>query len=173
MVLYVVRHADALPVGGLIRRDSDRPLSPRGEQDAVLMGDMLARLDGTMGVILTSPLLRAAQTGEIFQKSLGGGITLRTSQHLEPGFRPKAFVDELKRLRGHQGVVAIGHQPDLSNLIGSLISGGPRAAIAMPACAIARLAFESEDLSGTAVLHWLVTPQAVRAAHVPPGRTHP
>ena len=173
MVLYVVRHADALPVGGLIRRDAERPLSPRGEQDAELMGEALARIDGSIGMILSSPLLRATQTAEVFQKSAGGGITIRTSENLAPGFRPKSLLEELKRLKTLPAVVVIGHQPDLGNLITFLISGNIHAGIAVPACAVARISLESDDLSGAAVLQWLVTPQAVRAARVPSGRTNP
>ena len=137
------------------------------------MGSVLARLDGEVEMILASPLVRAVQTGEIFQKSMGGGIATRTSEHLAPGFRPKSLLEELKGMRNLPAVLAIGHQPDLGNLIAFLISGNIHAAIAMPACAIARIVFESEDLTGAATLHWLLTPQAVRAALVPTGRTNP
>jgi len=64
MKLYLVRHADALPVGGKIDRDAERPLSQTGLQEAALAGQALALLEPALDAVLVSPLLRARQTGE-------------------------------------------------------------------------------------------------------------
>ncbi len=164
MILYVVRHADAVRTGGAIQRDTDRPLSPRGEEDAALMGAFLARLLNRPRAILTSPLVRAVRTGEIFRLALGSGVGASASEQLAPGFRPKALMDELRRPELERPVVAIGHQPDVGGLVGSLIAGSCQASVAMTACAVACLSFEADDFTGTATLQWLVSPDGVRAA---------
>lgn len=162
MVLYVVRHAEALPVGGAIKRDAERPLSPRGKQDAALVARALARLDPSIGLILTSPLLRAVQTGELLRADLDGRAPVRVTENLAPGFRVKAFLEELSRAGSIPSVAAIGHQPDLGNLVAFLIAGAGHAALTIPACTVARILFDSSDLMGGAQLQWLVTPEVLR-----------
>ena len=75
MNLYIARHAEALALGGTIVRDADRRLSPRGEDDAALMGRALARLDPDVDIIVTSPLVRSIETGEIVVSEIAGKYT--------------------------------------------------------------------------------------------------
>jgi len=166
VILYLVRHAEAVPVGGMIHRDADRPLSPRGEDDAVLMGKAVANLCRDVGLILTSPLVRAVRTGEIFRNNYTPPVVARTSDNLAPGFRYKALLEELSGQRTIPAIIAIGHQPDLSNFISFLIANSAHTAVTMTACAVARITFESDDLGAGAALQWLFTPEIVRAAHL-------
>jgi len=163
MVLYVMRHADALRVGGSVQRDVDRPLSPKGEQDAALMAQAMTRLDPSIDLILTSPLLRAVQTGDFFRKALGGRGAVRTSENLSPGFRPRELLGDLAAAGMHPAIVCIGHEPDLSGFIGSLIAETGHAAVVLPAAAVARVRFESGDTTGDAALQGLLTPDIVRS----------
>jgi phosphohistidine phosphatase len=166
MILYLVRHAEALPVGGAIQRDVDRQLSPRGEEDAALMGKALAALDRGCGLILTSPLVRAVRTGEIFRNSFPTPLRARTSENLAPGFRYKALLEELSSEQSVPAVIAIGHQPDLGHFISFLIADATHTVVAMPACAVARIAFGSDDLREGATLQWLLTPEIIRATQL-------
>jgi phosphohistidine phosphatase len=164
VILYVVRHADAVRSGGAIQRDVDRPLSPRGEEDAVLMARVLTGVANKPGAILTSPLVRAVRTGQIFREALGGEVTAGVSENLSPGFRPKALMEELRRPELQRPTLVIGHQPDVGGLVGSLIADSRQASVAMAACAVACLSFESDTPASPATLLWLLTPDAVRAA---------
>jgi phosphohistidine phosphatase len=161
--LYVVRHAEALPVGGIISRDADRRLSPRGEEDAALMGRALAHLDPNLEIVVTSPLRRAVETGEIIGEALSDHPIMHISEHLAPGLSPAALLRELMALSAGAHIAAIGHQPDMSNFISHLIGGGREASVAMRTCAVARLEL---DGSGTrAHLGWLLTPDTVKVLH--------
>lgn len=160
MNLYVLRHAEALPVGGIITRDADRHLSPRGEEDAELMGKVLAHLDPNVDIIVTSPLLRAVETGEIMGKELSDHPIMHVSEHLAPGFSNSALFRELMALSAGSNIVAIGHQPDLSGFISYLIAGSDDAAVAMSAGAIARLIVDASH--DHAQLAWLFTPEVVK-----------
>jgi len=160
--LYLARHAEAVPVGGSIARDADRPLSAKGESDAAAMAQVISRLDRKIAVVLTSPLVRAMRTGEIFCRALGGGVERRVSENLAPGFRHKELLSELRALSTDGAVVAVGHQPDLGNFLCFLIAGSSRAEIAMAASAVAKVTFNHADEDVTATLRWLLTPETVR-----------
>jgi len=162
VILYLVRHAEAVPVGGMIHRDADRPLSPRGEDDAVLMGKAVANLCRDVGLILTSPLVRAVRTGEIFRNNYTPPVVARTSDNLAPGFRYKALLEELSGQRTIPAIIAIGHQPDLSAFIAYLVADGSPAAVAMASAAVAKLSIPDGDPAAGAQLLWLLTPEVVR-----------
>lgn len=164
MNLYVVRHAEALPVGGMITRDGDRHLSPRGEEDAELMGKALAHLDQNVDIVVTSPLTRAIETGEIMGKELSDHPTMHVSEHLAPGFSNLALFRELLALSAGSNIVAIGHQPDMSSFVSYLITGSDEAAVAMSAGAIARLVLDGTNAHGH--LAWLLTPEVVKTFRI-------
>ncbi len=163
MNLYVVRHADALPAGGVVSRDFDRRLSPRGEEDAELMGRALAQLDPNVNIVVTSPLVRAVETGEIIARQLSDHPITHVSTHLAPGFNNNTLFAELLALSAGSSIVAIGHQPDVGTFISSLITGGDDAAVAMSPGSIAKLVLEGTRPSG--YLSWLLTPETVKALH--------
>ena len=119
MNLYLVRHTDALSLGGEIRSDFDRPLSDRGKADATLMARVLARIDLDIKAVISSPLVRAMETGTIFGKELKREAA--KSRRLEPGFNPRLLHEELLSLSLSGGVVAIGHQPDMGAVVWVLI----------------------------------------------------
>src|ERR1043165_4907686 len=106
MQLYLVRHADATPGDP----DELRPLSDEGREQARELGERL-RGDGVEpDVVLTSPLLRARETGEALAKATGS--THETDARLAPG----ATADSVREAVSGRGesVVVVGHQPDCS-----------------------------------------------------------
>ena len=131
MNLYLARHGEAVATGGSVVRDADRPLSVRGEEDAVLMGRVLARICPSLEMVITSPLVRAVRTGEIMGNEVSSHPVFSVSNHLAPGFRHKNLYDDLMMLCANGDVLAVGHQPDLSGFIAYLISS--------PASALARI----------------------------------
>ena len=163
MNLYVMRHAEALPVGGIVTRDADRHLSPRGEEDAALMGRALAHLDVNVDIVVTSPLVRAIDTGEIIGKEISDHPIIHVSAHLAPGFSHNTLFRELLSLSAGGSIVAIGHQPDVSSFISFLIAEGQEASVAMSPGSIAKLVLEGSRPH--AYLSWLLTPESVRVLY--------
>ena len=79
MQLYLVRHADATPGNP----DELRPLSDEGREQARELGERM-RDDGVVpDVVLTSPLLRARETGEALARATGS--TSEADERLAPG----------------------------------------------------------------------------------------
>lgn len=163
MILYLTRHAEAAKVGGAIVRDADRPLTDRGRDDARVMGAALSRLDPGISAVITSPLIRAVQTGEIISQSLNGHPAVQTSHAIVPGFRHKRLLEELLQIGAGKNLVAVGHQPDLSGFIAYLVADESPAAVGMAPAAVAKLAIPEGDPSSGTQLLWLLTPEAVRA----------
>jgi phosphohistidine phosphatase len=107
MRLFVVRHAEAAPG----EPDELRPLTDAGRAAARALAARLARED--VELVLASPLLRARETaGEIARTAQA---PLEVDDRLAPGATPdgiRAAVDG----RG-KTVVAVGHQPDCSEVV--------------------------------------------------------
>ncbi len=157
VTVYLMRHAEALPVGGEVQRDADRILSPRGEDDSLLVGKALARLDPGVRLILTSPLHRAQQTATLVGQGFKETPSIKASENLEPGFRMKSLLDELLALKTGS-VVVIAHMPDVSNFLAYLVADTRQAAIAMHTAAVAKVTLHIAGDRWEPMLHWLLTP---------------
>jgi phosphohistidine phosphatase len=127
ITLHLVRHAEAVdadPESG----DAARPLTAKGAQQA----RTLATVFGLMGVrgalVCCSPRLRARQTAELLAPEgpeptvvaeLGAGDAAATAEALAAAL---AAADGA--LRGDEpSVVAVGHEPFLSELAAHLLAG--------------------------------------------------
>ncbi len=114
MDLILWRHAQAheLTEGG---DDLARALTPRGERDALRMGQWLARRLPRGTRVLVSPALRCEQT------ALGLGREFQCVPQLAPG----ATVEDLLGLVGWpdaaRPVVVVGHQPTLGQTLAHLL----------------------------------------------------
>lgn len=115
MRVYLVRHAHSDPGDP----DSLRPLSPRGQDQARELGERLAA--AAPDAVLSSPLLRARETGTAIAKA--AGVELRIDERLAPG----TTADDLLAAVDGAGatVVAVCHQPDCS-LIAAALGVGDR-----------------------------------------------
>ncbi|MBA3717958.1 MAG: phosphohistidine phosphatase SixA [Actinobacteria bacterium] len=115
MQLYLVRHAEATPGDP----DELRPLSDEGREQARELGERL-RADGVApDVVLTSPLLRARETGEALARATGARY--EADARLAPG----ATVETVKEAVSGRGerVVVVGHQPDCGRIAATLGGG--------------------------------------------------
>ena len=116
MRLYLVRHAEAAPG----KPDELRSLTAEGREQARSLGERLRNENAAPGVILTSPLLRARETGDELARALD--VASEPDERLAPG----ASVDDVRAAvegRGEQ-VVVVGHQPDCGQVAAAL-TGGP------------------------------------------------
>ncbi len=138
MLLYIVRHGKAQrdsPSG----RDSDRPLQPRGERQALWLGRLVAerRTDRRPGVILSSPFVRARDTARLLHQSLPM-CELHFDESLELGGPPEDVVELINRHAAHDPVMVVGHNPQLESLLELLAHGlaGDAAELRTGECAV-------------------------------------
>jgi phosphohistidine phosphatase len=116
MQLLLVRHAEA--ASGT--PDELRPLTASGREQARALGERLR--DGGLrpSVVLTSPLLRARETGELLARVLETAADV--DERLAPGATPQRVSEAVSERGGT--VIAVGHQPDCSRIAAAL-TGGP------------------------------------------------
>jgi phosphohistidine phosphatase len=114
VLLILVRHAEAEPG----KPDELRPLTASGHEAARLLGELLA--ERRPDTVVSSPLLRARLTAEAIAAAAGTDATV------DQGLAPGATLASLRaalRSRGER-VVAVGHQPDLSEIFLELTGEG-------------------------------------------------
>jgi len=158
MNIYLIRHADALPVDmHAITNDADRPLSDEGRRQSAGLAATFKRLDLRLDLVLTSPLKRAAQTAEELSKALNvPDLKPEVCDELAPGESSKRLFRSLRKLNANH-VVLVGHEPDLGMHTAYLI-GGKRARIEFAKGGAACVVCDQPPRKGTGVLLWLLTP---------------
>lgn len=117
MRLYLVRHAEAAQG----EPDDLRPLTPQGREQARALGERLRAEDARPGTVLTSPLLRARETGAELARALGAET--EPHERLAPG----ASLEDIRAAVSGRGehVVVVGHQPDCSQIAAALTGSEP------------------------------------------------
>jgi phosphohistidine phosphatase len=115
--LYLVRHAQAAPG----EPDELRPLTREGREQARALGERLRDENARPDALLTSPLLRARETGGELARALE--IEAEPDERLAPG----ASVEDVRAAIEGRGerVVVVGHQPDCGEIAAALTGGGP------------------------------------------------
>ncbi|HEY7961387.1 MAG TPA: phosphohistidine phosphatase SixA [Solirubrobacteraceae bacterium] len=118
--LWLLRHADAEPHG--TRPDSERELTPRGERQARAAGAALARESSHWDEILVSPKARAQQTAALAGEhwSEDQRALIRIHAPLAEGFDAAQALDALAGVQADGRLMLVGHEPDLSRIVGEL-----------------------------------------------------
>jgi phosphohistidine phosphatase len=151
MVAYFLRHADAEP---RTTSDHERKLTPKGLEQAEKVGKFLVRCGLLPEIILTSPVVRARQTARIVAEKLGDADVSEVDW-LACGMAAETCFMELKARQGTASVLLVGHEPDFSETIASMLGVGDSAAIKVRKAALTGV--ELLDFqAGQGQLHFLV-----------------
>ena len=153
MRLYLVRHGDALSAA----EDPERPLSPRGRDDARRMAEALGRAGVRVREIRHSGKARAARTAEILAKHVGLAEPVAA-----PGLAPNApvepLVDEIETRTAD--LMIVGHLPFLALLASRLLAGDT--VVVLVEFESAAASCLERDLRGVWSLVWLLPPSLVQ-----------
>jgi phosphohistidine phosphatase len=164
MELLILRHAIAFARDA--KRwpdDSQRPLTMEGVKRARRAAAGLKRIAKRPALVLTSPLVRARDTAEIFAQA-GGWPKAVECPGLSPGGSPEEVLEVLRRQGAKAECVAIvGHQPHLGRLLALCLGGDARSeAFELKKSAVACLRFAGQPRSHQAALTGLFPPRALR-----------
>ncbi|MGD0939812.1 MAG: phosphohistidine phosphatase SixA [Terracidiphilus sp.] len=161
MNLYLMRHANA----GLSRDnsalDAKRSLIREGKDQCILMARVLSALDVQVDVIVSSPLKRALQTAQFVGTELGYDAKVEISKALEPGADYADFQEMLAKYAGCEGLLAVGHNPNVFQFLGRMITGNGGAAIRMRKGSVARVDLDRHP----PLLRWLIDPRSARSIY--------
>ncbi|MFM7150390.1 MAG: phosphohistidine phosphatase SixA [Gemmataceae bacterium] len=157
MHIYVIRHAEAVPLGGgSAMDDSQRHLTETGKRQCLFLGLSLVKMGVRFDRILTSPFVRARETAIELAKGFDESPSVVECSSLAPGNKKRDILDRIRE-QNVDSLAVVGHNPDLSELVGWFI-GKKWVGINMEKSAVACLEFEGLPGKGAGTLAWLVTP---------------
>lgn len=166
-VLTLLRHAKS-GWDDPVARDFDRPLNPKGQRAAVLMGRHMKSLGLGFDRVIASPAARVVETLEQVETGYGGGFA--------PSWEPRAYLasattllDLVRELPdAAETALLVGHNPGLEDLALMLAGAGDERLIdavetKFPTATLAELRFEatrwSDLLPGQATLTRFIRPR--------------
>ncbi|MFA6504761.1 MAG: phosphohistidine phosphatase SixA [Treponemataceae bacterium] len=122
MRLFFMRHAEAVERDDWKGEEADRPLTEKGERDTGKEARRLAEIGLQVGIILSSPLIRAMRTAEIIGAALKPPLKPLPDERLLPGFEGGALEQILEDWSELESILMVGHEPDLGLVVGELVS---------------------------------------------------
>jgi phosphohistidine phosphatase len=124
MQLLVIRHAraqDRETFAGTKEPDSERPLTAKGIRRMKKAARGLRSLVPSIGLLASSPLRRATETARIIA-DVYGGIRIVERDELAPGAAVGELIEWLASRRADDPACIVGHEPDLSELLATLLA---------------------------------------------------
>jgi phosphohistidine phosphatase len=159
MIVYFLRHASAGESLLNPKKDEKRALDKEGIEQCGYVGRALTAIDTQVDTIISSPLKRATQTASLVGNEMGYEGKLQIDPGLKPGASFADFRRLLEKYANQESIMVVGHNPNLSQFLGTLISeSGCEASIDLKKGAVARV--EMRRNSGT--LQWCLTPKTLR-----------
>lgn len=157
MELLLLRHGQAEdfnPSG-----DAARTLTEKGRRQSRRVGRLLLDLDQRPDIALTSPRVRCQQTAELFAEAarMPGPVV---QSWLDCGMTRDLAISELRAFNDFNRVLLVGHEPDLSSLVESLLGVGCGASVEVKKGAL--VGFWMTASGGSAVLRFVVPPKMMR-----------
>lgn len=161
MFLYLMRHANAGTVRENPELDNKRGLIKEGKEQCILMARVLGALKAPIDVIIASPLKRSRQTAQLVGTELGYEAQVEVSLALGLNASFTEFQALLAKYADRDGVLIVGHNPNIFQFLGRLITGNGGAAIRMRKGSIACIRADSHPPR----LQWLLDPRSARGIY--------
>ena len=162
MNLYLMRHANARLARENPVLDAKRALIKEGKEQCMLMGRILSTLKVQVDVVVSSPLKRALQTAQFVGTELGYDAKVEISKALAPDAEYADFQDLLAKYADREGVLMVGHNPNVFQFLGRLITANGGAAIRMRKGSVARVDLDRHP----PLLQWLIDPRMARSIYL-------
>ncbi len=166
MNLYMLRHASAgtRRLNPLI--DTRRPLDKEGKQMCLQLAHVLNAMKVQFDLVVSSPLKRSLQTASMIGTETAYDGQILLSNALAPAAGFADFGKLLHECEGHENVLVVGHNPNITSFLGSLLVPSPAAAATVAQVRLRKGSLARLNLSrGPAVLQWLLDPRTVRALY--------
>jgi phosphohistidine phosphatase len=168
MNIYILRHASAgvRRVNPLL--DRKRPLDKEGKRHCLQLAHVLNLMKLQFDVVVSSPLKRCLQTASLVGTETGYEAKIMASAALAPDGTFPQFQKLLGECAEFENVLLVGHNPNLTGFLGSLVippssvdGRGSLAAVRLRKGSLARLNMTQPP----ATLQWLLDPRTVRALY--------
>ena len=162
MNLFILRHASAGTRRANPLLDVKRPLDKEGKKLCLQLAHVLNALNVQFDLIVSSPLKRSLQTASLVGTETGYESKILLSNALAPEATLKDFQKLLHDCAKYENLLIIGHNPNLTSFLGSLLAPAATAPnIRLRKGSLARINFTR----GPATMQWLLDPRTVRALY--------
>lgn len=161
MELYFLRHGLAGQHGDpRYKDDSLRPLTDEGKEKMRRASLGIKALGVNIDVVLSSPYLRAKETAEIFAEVCKPKEKkIHFTDNLLPPATARSLIKEIsERFADAQSVVAVGHEPQLSQMISELIGSDKPLEVDFKKGGLCCVAIEGPPGRPRGTLKWLLVP---------------
>ncbi len=162
MILYFMRHANAGEALPDSQKDERRALDEEGIRQCSVMGHILGELEIAVDGVISSPLKRSAQTATLVTSEMGFEGKVRLSAALHPHAKFSDFRELIEGLEGCEAVLLVGHNPNLSDFL-STVLGGPESDVYIDLRKAGLARVDMRRHRGT--LQWYLTPKLVKAIY--------
>ncbi len=164
MQMYLVRHGDAIDqMDPAVTSDGMRWLTDEGREETRWLAEIMRNLGVKPQLMLSSPLVRARQTGEIIAEVLGFTGEIQLTDDLIYG---GAFSGILQTIANHgvpKQVILTGHMPSMGELAGWLAWNTRTSALRMRTAQVCRVDMPDDRLApGEGDIRWTLPPKAAR-----------
>ena len=141
--------------------DDLRPLDERGRADIKLVAKAMRSLFEKCELIIASPLLRAQQTAEVLRDQLTELSALKFSEWdaLRPEVSPEALLAALSKIKKHEVVLLVGHEPQFSKFLSFILTGDTHVPVILKKGGLAVVEFKS---NGQRFLKCLIQPSQLK-----------
>lgn len=158
MNLYIVRHAEAVPLEESgVNADADRPLTEHGHAQCRALAQALTRQGVTFDLVLSSPYLRARQTAQgLLDNWSEPRPAVEECESLMPGGKSSKLARALRQSK-QENVAIVGHMPDLADHAAWLL-GSKKARLDFEKAGVALIVCAEAPDKGAGALVWLLTP---------------
>ena len=164
MNLFLLRHASAgtRRVNPLL--DVKRPLDRDGKRHCLQLAHVINDLKIGFDLIISSPLKRSLQTASLIGTETGYEAQILLSNALAPTATYPDFQKLLHEYPEVENLLVIGHNPNLTSFLGTLL-------VPAPARAAAQVRLRKGSLArvnltrGPAMLQWMLDPRIVRSLY--------
>ena len=155
MNIFIIRHSKAEPTSQP-KKDIDRALKKEGINIIKRSVEFWKNGIVSFDFIITSPFKRAVQTGEIIAELMNYKNDLIKDNALSPGCSTRSVIQLAEELNA-DNIAFVGHQPDMSYHISSLVCNSQLNLKFSPA-SIAKVSFKGNPIPGKGILEFLLPP---------------
>ena len=161
MDIYFMRHGKAQERSSNIASDSKRALTEVGKKEIENIAKSLNVLGINFDEIISSPLDRAKQTGEIILKHTKIKKNMIIWDELKPETDAAKTIAKLAMMK-FNSVLIIGHEPLLTNLVSKIIASEAHVNISLKKGGIIHVRKVQEGTKFVGVLRSIMTPKQLK-----------
>lgn len=164
--VYIIRHGAAAELDNEIVDEGYRYLTIHGRNHCKIVAQRLKDMKTKFDVVISSPIVRAVQTAEVFASVLKYEGEIKTAIELIGGNTFHRFTQMLKRNSHHKTIALIGHAPDVNNFSTGLIKGQDikNVRINFKNASVCKINFDSETETGR--LEWFLNSENMKLTEV-------